>query len=229
MSSLSRAAGEGWEGASPMNIHEYQAKELLKRYGVAVPDGYVAWTPDEAVGRRPQTSRPGLRGEVADPRRRPRRRPFRRRPERQGRRPPRPLRRRGARRRRGHDRPHAGHQADRPRRPRGAPRLCRGRLRHRPRTLSVAAGRPRQRPRHHRRLHRRRHGDRGGRRNTTGEDPARRDRPRLRHLRRSMRAGSPTRWASPAIRSPRSAASCPGCIAPSPRSTAPSSRSIRWW
>src|SRR6476469_1974347 len=32
-----------------MNIHEYQAKDLLKRHGVAVPDGYVAWTPDEAV------------------------------------------------------------------------------------------------------------------------------------------------------------------------------------
>ncbi len=32
-----------------MNIHEYQAKELLKRYGVAVPDGFVAWTPEEAV------------------------------------------------------------------------------------------------------------------------------------------------------------------------------------
>jgi succinyl-CoA synthetase beta subunit len=32
-----------------MNIHEYQAKELLKRHGVAVPDGHVAWTPDEAV------------------------------------------------------------------------------------------------------------------------------------------------------------------------------------
>jgi len=32
-----------------MNIHEYQAKELLKQYGVAVPEGHVAWTPDEAV------------------------------------------------------------------------------------------------------------------------------------------------------------------------------------
>ena len=31
-----------------MNIHEYQGKELLKRYGVAVPDGFVAWTPEEA-------------------------------------------------------------------------------------------------------------------------------------------------------------------------------------
>jgi succinyl-CoA synthetase beta subunit len=32
-----------------MNIHEYQAKELLRKYGVAVPDGHVAWTPEEAV------------------------------------------------------------------------------------------------------------------------------------------------------------------------------------
>src|ERR1700679_2165565 len=32
-----------------MNIHEYQGKELLKAYGVTVLDGYVAWTPEEAV------------------------------------------------------------------------------------------------------------------------------------------------------------------------------------
>jgi succinyl-CoA synthetase beta subunit len=31
-----------------MNIHEYQGKDLLKRYGVTVLDGYVAWTPEEA-------------------------------------------------------------------------------------------------------------------------------------------------------------------------------------
>ncbi len=31
-----------------MNIHEYQGKELLKRYGVTVLEGHVAWTPDEA-------------------------------------------------------------------------------------------------------------------------------------------------------------------------------------
>jgi succinyl-CoA synthetase beta subunit len=31
-----------------MNIHEYQGKELLKRYGVAVLDGYVAWNAAEA-------------------------------------------------------------------------------------------------------------------------------------------------------------------------------------
>ncbi|MFN8924069.1 MAG: ADP-forming succinate--CoA ligase subunit beta [Rhodospirillales bacterium] len=32
-----------------MNIHEYQAKGLLKQYGVAVPRGGVAYTPDEAL------------------------------------------------------------------------------------------------------------------------------------------------------------------------------------
>jgi succinyl-CoA synthetase beta subunit len=32
-----------------MNIHEYQAKELIRGYGVAVLDGHVAWTPEEAV------------------------------------------------------------------------------------------------------------------------------------------------------------------------------------
>ncbi|MBU6449831.1 MAG: ADP-forming succinate--CoA ligase subunit beta [Rhodospirillales bacterium] len=31
-----------------MNIHEHQAKELLKAYGVAVLDGYVAWSAEEA-------------------------------------------------------------------------------------------------------------------------------------------------------------------------------------
>ncbi len=32
-----------------MNIHEYQAKAVLRQYGVAVPDGEVAFTADEAV------------------------------------------------------------------------------------------------------------------------------------------------------------------------------------
>ena len=32
-----------------MNIHEYQAKQLLRKYGVAVPQGGVAHTVDEAV------------------------------------------------------------------------------------------------------------------------------------------------------------------------------------
>lgn len=32
-----------------MNIHEYQGKEILKKYGVAVPNGKVAFTVEEAV------------------------------------------------------------------------------------------------------------------------------------------------------------------------------------
>ncbi len=32
-----------------MNIHEYQAKEILKKYGVTIQNGLVATTPDEAV------------------------------------------------------------------------------------------------------------------------------------------------------------------------------------
>src|SRR5688572_13727207 len=32
-----------------MNIHEYQAKEILKKYGVAVQEGFVAETPEQAV------------------------------------------------------------------------------------------------------------------------------------------------------------------------------------
>ena len=33
-----------------MKIHEYQAKELFKKYGVPIPEGRVAFSPDEAVG-----------------------------------------------------------------------------------------------------------------------------------------------------------------------------------
>ena len=42
-----------------MNIHEYQGKELLRRYGVAVLDGHVARSPDEAA-----TAAKGLPGPV---------------------------------------------------------------------------------------------------------------------------------------------------------------------
>ena len=33
-----------------MKIHEYQAKELFKKYNIPIPKGGVAFTPDEAVG-----------------------------------------------------------------------------------------------------------------------------------------------------------------------------------
>ena len=41
-----------------MNIHEYQAKELLRQYGVAVLAGHVAWTPQEAVAAAGQLPGP---------------------------------------------------------------------------------------------------------------------------------------------------------------------------
>ena len=31
-----------------MNIHEYQGKDILRKFGVAVPRGIVAYSPDEA-------------------------------------------------------------------------------------------------------------------------------------------------------------------------------------
>ena len=70
-----------------MNIHEYQAKELLRRYGVAVLDGHVARSPEEAEAAAKRLPGPRLCREVADPCRRPRRGALQRRPERQGRRP----------------------------------------------------------------------------------------------------------------------------------------------
>lgn len=36
-------------GGCIMNIHEYQGKEILRKYGVAVPNGKVAFSPEEAV------------------------------------------------------------------------------------------------------------------------------------------------------------------------------------
>ena len=32
-----------------MNIHEYQAKELYRQYGVPTPNGFPAFSPAEAV------------------------------------------------------------------------------------------------------------------------------------------------------------------------------------
>ena len=41
-----------------MNIHEYQAKELLATFGVPVPAGHAALTPDEAVAAAEQLPGP---------------------------------------------------------------------------------------------------------------------------------------------------------------------------
>ena len=56
-----------------MNIHEYQAKELLAKRGVPVPAGAVAYTADEAVQAARGSAAPmapGLGGQGADPCRR---------------------------------------------------------------------------------------------------------------------------------------------------------------
>ena len=70
-----------------------------------------------------------------------------------------------------------------PHRTPGAAGLCRGRMRHRQRTLFVAPGRSGQRSRHHHRLHGRWHGGRGSRRQAPGEDSACWRRSSLGHLR----------------------------------------------
>jgi len=41
-----------------MNIHEFQAKEILKRFGVAAPRGIVASTPEEAKAAAQQLGGP---------------------------------------------------------------------------------------------------------------------------------------------------------------------------
>ena len=35
-----------------MNIHEYQAKEILKNFNVKIQEGYVANSPEEAYQKR---------------------------------------------------------------------------------------------------------------------------------------------------------------------------------
>ncbi|MEO1648246.1 MAG: ATP-grasp domain-containing protein, partial [Pseudomonadota bacterium] len=41
-----------------MNVHEYQAKELLKEHGIAVPDGHAALTVEEAIAGAKQLPGP---------------------------------------------------------------------------------------------------------------------------------------------------------------------------
>ena len=96
-----------------MNIHEYQAKELLRRYGVAVLEGHVAWTPEEAEAAARKLPGPvyvvksqihaGGRGAGR----------FTDDPNGKGGVRVVEVGRRGEGRGRGDDRPHAGHQADR--------------------------------------------------------------------------------------------------------------------
>src|SRR5437868_14534228 len=54
--------------ASPaMNIHEYQARELLQKFGVATTRGKVASTPEEAEVIAREIAEPSASGRVLQP------------------------------------------------------------------------------------------------------------------------------------------------------------------
>ena len=53
-----------------MNIHEYQAKALLREFGVPVPRGHAAFSVEEAVKAATELGNAGAGGEGADPCRR---------------------------------------------------------------------------------------------------------------------------------------------------------------
>ena len=83
--------------SAPMNVHEYQAKAILKDYGVPVPRGHAAFAPEEAVAVAKELGRPRLGRESADSCRRPRQGPLQRaRGRREGRRAHREIDRRRA-------------------------------------------------------------------------------------------------------------------------------------
>ena len=42
-----------------MNIHEYQAKKILAKYGVKIPKGMIAYTPNEAKSAAQKLSSKG--------------------------------------------------------------------------------------------------------------------------------------------------------------------------
>ena len=49
-----------------MNIHEHQAKAVLKEYGVAVPRGFPAFSVEEAVQAAQKAQQSGKPGDAAD-------------------------------------------------------------------------------------------------------------------------------------------------------------------
>ena len=55
-----------------MNLHEYQAKDVFRSFGIPVPAGRVAGSPEEAVAAAQIAGRPDLGRQGTGPRRRPR-------------------------------------------------------------------------------------------------------------------------------------------------------------
>ena len=212
-----------------MNIHEYQAKGLLGRYGVPVPRGGVAYTPEEAV-----RVAEGLGGAVyvvkaqihAGGRGKGH---FKEEPQGKG----------GVRVVKSTADVAAAAEAMLGRTlvtvQTGPAGKEVGRIYVEegcdiaPRAVSVAAGRPQERPGDDHRLDRGRHGDRGGRRGDAGEDPDHRHRPGDRPVRLPRPQGRlrPRAWR--ASRSMRRSASSRRCTRPSTISTPRWWRSTRWW
>ena len=197
-----------------MDIHEYQAKEILARFGVPVPKGALAYSPEQAAYRAREIGGKLLGRQGAGPHRRPR----------QGwRRQALPQRGRGAGGRRRPARQEAGDASVRPRRQDRLPPLCRRRRRHREGALSGLRARPQVGARDGRRLIRGRHGDRGDRRREAAVDRQGQRRARRRH------AGLPGPRDRLRAR-PRAERRSSRPSTPSSAATAPSRNSTRpWW
>ena len=212
-----------------MNIHEYQAKELLKGYGVAVLEGHIAWTPEEAEAAARKLPGPvtviksqihaGGRGAGK----------FEDAPEGKG----------GVRIAKTPEEARAaaeamiGHTLITKQTGPAGRRVSRVYVEagcdiKRELYLS-SADRPRHLARHHHGLDRGRDGDRGGRRASSRENSSRRRRSGFRHLGFSLSSSGVSRSAWSASSWARSRNSSRRCIAPSSISTAPSLRSTRWW
>ena len=150
-----------------MKIHEYQGKAILKEYGVPVPRGIVARTPDEAEAAAKELGtdvvvvkaqiHAGGRGKGGGVKAR-------------------QIAGRGTRDRLADARHDARHAPNRPRGPRGQDAADRGRPADRQGILSRHHARPRDRPQRLYGVVGRRYGHRKGRRGNARIDPERDDR-----------------------------------------------------
>ena len=155
-----------------MNIHEYQAKAVLRAFGVRSPNGLPAFTPEEAEEAAAKARRPALGRQEPDPCRRARQGPLQGGGgRREGRRAARQVGRGGQGLRQANAGRDAGDGADRPARQAGQPPLHRGRRQYRQGVLSLGARRPRDEPGRVRAVDRRRRQHRGCRAQDAGEDP----------------------------------------------------------
>ena len=147
-----------------MKIHEYQGKQIFKKYGVPVPRGIVGQ--DAGGGRegRPRAGHEDHRGQGAGPRRWPRQ---------GGRREDRQVSGRGEGARLEDPGDDAQVSPDRPRGAAGEDAVHRGRARHREGVLPRSHPRSRQLAHHLHGVHRGRRGDRRSGRQAPREDPPR--------------------------------------------------------